>query len=69
MKVKTKSPKNVTAAVIAVQFICVFILVAGVLCVKYFAPKSLRKISGFFKNTLCQQTDPVELLALFEDEV
>ena len=69
MQKKPEKAKNTFAAIIAVQFICVLVLIAGVLCVKYFSPEAAGKIKVFFKNRMCEQTSADELLSFFDDKV
>ena len=69
MKDIPEKPKSTVAAVIAVQLVCVFLIIAGVLLVKRFSPAKAKKITAFFKNSMCEQTSADELLKYFNDKI
>ena len=69
MQEKSKKASSAFAAVTAVQFICVFTIIAGILITKFVFPAEYKRVCTFFRSSMCEETNAGELLSLFADEV
>lgn len=69
MKEKAKHKKSMFAAIILTQFICVLIIIAGVLAVKYTSRKTYKELSKFFADKMCDDTNVSDILSLTKNEI
>lgn len=69
MEENEKSVKGGFYAVIITQFICVAVLIFGVLAIKYLSVANFKKISKFYGDTLCEKTSVSDIKKYFGDEI
>lgn len=61
--------KHYFLRVITVQMICVSIICIGTFALKYISPKKYKKVSKFYRETLCENTDIKEITKYFDDAI
>lgn len=68
MNEKSPQKKSTFALIIAVQFACVLIFLAGVAALKYLKPKLYKRSEKYIETYLFEDTSTDEFLKLFKNE-